>query len=226
MNAVGIADNRARDLKQKAIEERKLITCTALKGKCAKLYSARQGFKINVLGPRREDCMSDAGGPAIYMKYGTIKGDATQIVTGDNWLKGGKLERDGWVNISDFKWNVDRQITTRAGSSNTRDPKHAAIKEFYVKKEAELNVDAAARCDLLCHKGVSCTIIFVRTAKPGKVYLQYFFSNVFITHIDLSVELKGRQVEVIQMNFAKVEMAFSPSDEGNCSSGLSASNMS
>ena len=41
---------------------------------------------------------------------------------------------------------------------------------------------------------------------PGEVYMQYKFSNVFITNIKVTLE-KEIPMETLEINFTKVEMA-------------------
>ena len=153
---------------------------------------------------------------AVYMKFGTISGDATQKVGGGDLIKDlAQLEEQGWINISDFKWSVERTITTRTGSQgSTRDPKQPTLHEISVKKEADRAT--AQLLNAICYNNNSeaCTVIFVKTGNPSEVYMQYKFSNVFIT--DIHIDLDGEKpVETLKINFTKVEMAHLSSGTSN-----------
>ena len=143
---------------------------------------------------------------AIFMKYGSFNGDATQA--------GFK----GWINISDFKWQVKRPITTKSGSqSHTYDPKQQPdIHMVTVKKETDSAT--APLLDAMCNKNKAekCTIIFVTTGNPGRVYLQYKLSNALLANYKIDFDSKGENiVETLEINFTKVEMAHLSSDTTN-----------
>lgn len=153
---------------------------------------------------------------AMYMKFGSITGDATQKVNGKDLIKDpAYLEEQGWFNISELHWTIDRQITTRSGSQGSaRDPKQPSIKDFTIKKEADKAT--AQLLNTICYNNnaETCTIIFVKTGNPGEVFMQYKFSNVFITNITITLDGE-KLVETVQINFTKVEMAHLSSDTTN-----------
>jgi type VI secretion system secreted protein Hcp len=143
---------------------------------------------------------------AIFMKYGSFNGDAT--------LAG----FEGWINISDFKWQVIRSITTRSGSQgNTYDPKQQPdIHTITVKKETDSAT--APLLDAMCNKNKAekCTIVFVRTGDSGQAYLQYKLSNALLANYKIDLDSKEENiVETLEINFTKVEMAHLSSDETN-----------
>jgi type VI secretion system Hcp family effector len=143
---------------------------------------------------------------AIYMKYGSIMGDATQAGF------------DGWINVIHFEWLIDWQITTRAGvQGNTRDAKRPKIGEFTIKKEAD-----GASTDLVAaictsNKPETCTITFVRTGGidipliglhiPDK-FVEFKFDGALITHFDTSAGLgeSERPIEVFKFNFTEFKL--------------------
>ena len=153
---------------------------------------------------------------AVYMKFGSIAGDATQKVGGGYLIKDfARLEAPGWISISDFHWEIDRKITTRSGSQgNARDPKQPGVKEITVKKEADKATTELLKAICYNNNSETCTIIFVKTGDPGEVYMQYKFSNVFITNIKVTLE-KEIPMETLEINFTKVEMAHLSSDTSN-----------
>jgi type VI secretion system secreted protein Hcp len=143
---------------------------------------------------------------AIFMKYGSFNGDATQAGF------------EGWINISDFHWQVVRSITTRSGSQgNTYDPKQQPdIHTITVKKETDSAT--APLLDAMCNKNKAekCTIMFVRTGNPGQAYLQYKLSNALISTYKIDLDsTEGNLAETLEINFTKVEMAHLSSDTTN-----------
>jgi type VI secretion system Hcp family effector len=153
---------------------------------------------------------------AAYMKFGGIKGDATQEVGGRVLIKDPAfLEKQGWISISEFKWIIDRKITTRTGAhGGTRDSKQPHIDIFTVKKEADRATSELLTAICSSNNSNTCTIIFLKTGDPGEVYMQYRFSNVFITNIIIDFTAE-KHTETLQINFTKVEMAHLSSDTTN-----------
>jgi type VI secretion system secreted protein Hcp len=164
---------------------------------------------------------------AAYMKFGGIKGDATQDVGSRIMIKDEKgkvlikdpafLKEHGWINISDFSWSITRSLTHRSGSQgNLRDPLQPSVDEITVKKDPDHATSRLLRA--ICYAGnnnaETCTIIFVRTGNPGEVYMHYKLANVFITDIHIKLE-DERPVETLKINFTKVEMAHLSSDVTN-----------
>jgi type VI secretion system secreted protein Hcp len=143
---------------------------------------------------------------AIYMKYGSIKGDATHAGF------------DGWINVIHFEWLIDWQIANRAAvQGNTRDARRPKIGEFTIKKEAD-----GASTDLLAaictsNKPETCTITFVRTGGidipliglfiPDK-YVEYQFNAALITHFDTNAGLgeAERPIETFKFNFTEFKL--------------------
>jgi type VI secretion system Hcp family effector len=157
---------------------------------------------------------------AAYMKFGTITGDATQKVGGRILIKDPAfLEEQGWISISEFKWVIDRKITTRSGAhGSTRDSKQPAVETFTVNKEADKATSQLLTSICFNNNAETCTIVFVKTGSPGEVYMQYRFSNVFITNINnayVATHEGEHHTETLTINFTKVEMAHLSSDTTN-----------
>jgi type VI secretion system Hcp family effector len=144
---------------------------------------------------------------AIFMKYGSFDGDAT--------LAG----FEGWINISDFKWQVKRSITTKSGSQgNTYDPKQQPdIHAITVNKETDSATGPLL--DAMCNKNKAekCTITFVRTGDPpGQGYLECKLSNALITDYKINLDPTDKSpMETLEINFTKVEMKHWSSDMTN-----------
>jgi type VI secretion system secreted protein Hcp len=162
---------------------------------------------------------------AIYMRFDSIPGDATQIVGGHDLTKDSKdpatLQKQGWININVFAWKIDRKLTTRTPGSHgkSRDPtQQASVDEITVKKEADSATVPLMKAICNNKDSDTCTIIWVKTGgedhAPAQVYMEYKLSNVFIVEINVALEGE-RHVETLKLNFTKVEMAFLASDTAN-----------
>jgi type VI secretion system Hcp family effector len=139
------------------------------------------------------------------MKYGSIKGDATQAGFG------------GWINIIHFEWKIDWQITTRAGVKVTRDAKRPKIDEITVKKEADGASPGLLAALCTSNKPETCTISFVRTGGidipliglhiPDK-YVEFQFNGALITHFgaDAGVGEAERPIETFKFNFMEFKL--------------------
>jgi type VI protein secretion system component Hcp len=147
----------------------------------------------------------------IYMKFGNIEGDATQIVPG----------RDtGWIPLESFGWGLDSSITTKAGTggSPNRAPKNPKLHDITVTKDVDLS--SIALLSTLCtdEKGQDCTIVFVRTGDPGKVYLQYDLKKTLIKTLTVGGPGKhgdARPDETLILSFTEVTVHVWQLEEDN-----------
>jgi type VI secretion system Hcp family effector len=141
---------------------------------------------------------------AIYMKYGSIMGDAT--AAGFQY----------WINIHHFNWPLNRSVTNKAvshGHGHTWEASRPKMQPFVVKKEID-----AASTELLvamcCStKPECCTIAFVRTGLE-EAYAEYTFYESLITAMDTWGEA-DRPIETITFAFAAVEVVIYPSGKKN-----------
>ena len=148
----------------------------------------------------------------IYMKFGTIDGDATQIVrcsAGDPTPK--VLKQTGWIPLESFDWSIASAITTKAGNagSPTRGPKNPDVRDIVVKKRTDLSSGDLLR--ILCEdtKGQDCTIVFVRTGDPGEIYLQYELKNTLIKELKWGecTREEDRPHETLTLTFTDLMMS-------------------
>lgn len=152
------------------------------------------------------------------MKFGSIMGEATQKVSGADLIAdSAELEKHGWIGISGFKWDISRKITVKSGSQGkTSDPLQPSLSEITVNKDAD-----NATWQLLnsiCYNSSpdTCTVIFVKTGNPGEVYMQYKFSNAFITKVSIDLDPQDKSpVETLMISFTKVEMVHYSSNRSN-----------
>ena len=135
---------------------------------------------------------------AIYLKYGSIKGDVTTDGLKD------------WIELHSFQWGVGRGISSAARGSKTREGSEPSISEVVVTKMLDtaspnLFIDAVAG-----EMNTEATIKLTSTIK-NKVdtYLQYVLSNTGLSGYSISSG-GDRPTESLSLNFTKVVWTFTP----------------
>ena len=141
---------------------------------------------------------------AIYMKFGSIDGDATLQAY------------DDWINISYFEWHVDWPITTRAAvKADLRGGKHPALSFITVKKHADSASPGLLNAVCRSNTPRMCGFHFIRTDDIGYCYMEYRFYEALIIHWQMSTGEDGVPAEEVHISFTAFEMSFYPADEEN-----------
>jgi type VI secretion system Hcp family effector len=125
------------------------------------------------------------------MKYGNIKGDATQH---------GFVE---WINLDHFHWEVNRSVA-----------KQPELGPFDITKEADsatTELLIATCCNSTPEK---CTISFVRTGED-KAFIEYIFYDSLITKIAAVTGQDGRPAETITFEYTAVEVTVAGINKSN-----------
>ena len=143
----------------------------------------------------------------IYMKYGDIKGDATQ----DGF--------EHWINIPGFSWEaVFRQIRTETGKGRNREQSQPHVKRIRVQKEVDHASGPLYKSLVTVPTAQECTIAFVRTDEGGETYLEYTLHDTLLQNLTLSGE-GDRAVETWVLDFTKIKISVKQLSEANVSSG-------
>jgi type VI secretion system secreted protein Hcp len=153
---------------------------------------------------------------AIYMKYGNIKGDATQS------------DHEDWINIDDFTWQIDWNIQNRASidaKNNTRDGAHPTIGNIMVKKTADGATTHLLKAITNPEKlnGEHCIIRFLLTSlltgtdhdAKRQPFLEYILYDTLITQIQMHADANSRPTETITLNFTAVAVNLWSLDRSN-----------
>jgi type VI secretion system secreted protein Hcp len=140
----------------------------------------------------------------IYMKFGDIKGDATQ--------EGFKQ----WINISSFQWNgaVSREIRTHTGKGRNREQGQPRIKQIQIKKEVDHASGPLYKSLVSVPLATDCTIAFVRTDEGGATFLEYNLTDTLLAKLDLSGD-KNRAGETWTLDFTKIKISVKQLSEAN-----------
>lgn len=143
----------------------------------------------------------------IYMKYGNIKGDATQ---------------EGfqhWINVSTFSWSnaVTRVIKTQTGKGRNREQGQPQIKQIVINKEVDHASGPLYKSLVTVPQAKECTIAFVRTDEGGESYLEYKLTDTLLAKLSLTGEGE-RAIETWTLDFTKVKISVKQLNEANESS--------
>jgi type VI secretion system Hcp family effector len=142
----------------------------------------------------------------IYMKYGSIQGDATQ----DGFEK--------WINLTTFEWEaVARDITTQTGRGRNREQSQPHVKRIKVKKEVDHASGPLYKALCTVPKAEECKIAFVRTDEGGEKYLEYTLTDTLLQAFTIQGH-QERAVETWTLDFTEVAIEVKQLDEANVSS--------
>jgi type VI secretion system secreted protein Hcp len=143
----------------------------------------------------------------IYMKYGDIKGDATQEGF------------EHWINISSFHWDaVTRDIKTQTGKGRNREQSQPHVRRITVTKEVDHASGPLYKSLVTVPQAKPCTIAFVRTDEGGETYLEYNLTDALLQHLSISGD-DNRASETWTLDFTKIKVSVKQLSEANVASG-------
>src|ERR1051326_3150332 len=136
---------------------------------------------------------------SIFFWYGgDVQGDATH--------EGYK----GWIEITDFGWEINREITTRSGSAVNREAKEPRIGNVFMSKPIDSSSARLAKEGPRDKQGRDVKISFVATDAEGQgqEYLALKLYNALISKLDIRCSADGRPTEQLRIDFTKYEQTF------------------
>lgn len=139
---------------------------------------------------------------ALFMKFGDIKGSATEE------------HHKEWISINSFQFGVGRGISSPTGASADREASLPSVSEIVVTKEQDASSGPLFNQALGLADSVDVTIDFISTGKEDTPYLQYLLTDVLISGFSQSSG-GDRPSESLSLNFTKIEMKIAGSDPGN-----------
>ncbi|MCC5986217.1 MAG: type VI secretion system tube protein Hcp [Pararhodobacter sp.] len=135
---------------------------------------------------------------AIYMKFGSIKGDATHE------------EHKDWLTIDSLQWGAGRGIMTPSGSTRNREASEPSVSEITVTKSMDSSSPSFFTEALTGNKGAEVKINLVSTGSPGRVFATYTLSDALVSGYNMSSG-GDRPSESISINFSKIQFKYIPS---------------
>lgn len=139
---------------------------------------------------------------AIYVKYGSIKGDATHE------------DHKEWLDVGSLQWGVGRAIMTPSGSSKNREASEPSVSEVTITKQMDASSTSFFTEAVTGVKGTEVKIDLVSTGNPGRTYATYTLSDALVSGYSMSSG-GDRPSESISINFAKIEFKYVPTQTEN-----------
>ena len=163
---------------------------------------ARRGARIGTgRGIRSETIM------AIFLKYGDIKGETTQVT------------HKGWIELSSFQFGVGRGISSGVGGGGKRESSAPSVSEISVTKTLDVSSTLLLK-HALGEPAVIAKIEVTQTDNNGKhvSYQKYELTNTLISGYSISSGGE-RPSESFSLNFTKFDSEYLTIDDKFASKG-------
>lgn len=133
---------------------------------------------------------------AIYLKYGDIKGEATQVTHKD------------WIEVSSFSFGVGRGISTGTAGGSKRESSAPSVSEITLTKTMDIASPLLLK-EALGGKAVTVKIEMTQTdSKATHVSFQkYILTDVLISGYSISSG-GDRPSESLSLNFTKFDSEY------------------
>lgn len=139
---------------------------------------------------------------SIYVKYGKLKGDATDA------------DHKEWLTVSSLQWGVGRAIMTPTGAAANREASQPSVSEVTITKTMDQSSTGFFTEAVTGVKGTEVEIDLVSTGNPGRVYAKYKLYDALVSGYSMSTG-GDRPSESISINFSKIEFKYIPSKTEN-----------
>lgn len=141
---------------------------------------------------------------AIYMKYGSIKGDVTTEGFKD------------YIEVNSFQWGVGRGIAMQSGSGEGRESSLPSLSEVTINKEYDIASPDLLK-EALSGNVKDVTFVFTRTGTGGsgaQEYLKVELKDTIMSGLSLSSG-GDKPSESISLNYSQVSFTSKPmKDDG------------
>lgn len=139
----------------------------------------------------------------IYLEYEGIKGDVTES---------GHKE---WIEIHSLSWGISRMIDTRVGAAALREQASPNVGEITVSKETDSS-SVPLFMESTVGKAKKVLVHFTKTGTGAQdVFLTFELTKCLVSGYSISGGGEGRPSESVSLNFAKVEVKYTPFDDNN-----------
>lgn len=142
----------------------------------------------------------------IYMKFGDIKGDATQEGF------------EHWINVTGFQWNpaVHRDVNTHTGRGRNREQGQPQVTNITITKEVDHASGPLYKSLMTTPKAQECKLAFIRTDEGGETYLSYTLTDTLLAGVTIKGE-HDRAHETWLLDFTEIAVEVKQLDEQNVS---------
>lgn len=133
---------------------------------------------------------------AIFLKYGSIKGETTQVTHKD------------WIEINSMQFGVGRGISSGVGGGSKREATAPSVSEITLTKTMDICSNLILK-EALGGKAVDVKIEVTQTDNSGKhvAYLKYVLTNTLISGYSLSSG-GDRPSESLSLSFTKIDSEY------------------
>ncbi|MGF1461687.1 MAG: Hcp family type VI secretion system effector [Maricaulaceae bacterium] len=139
---------------------------------------------------------------AIYLKYGSVKGDATQ------------QNHKDWIMVDSIQFGVGRAISTPVGQAVNREASEPSLSEVTLTKSFDVSSHELFGLSLVGIKGDKATIDFASTNAGGQNVMQIVLYEAVVSSYSFSSGGDAAS-ESFSLNFTKIEYNASPLDVDN-----------
>ncbi len=133
---------------------------------------------------------------AIFLKYGAITGETTQVT------------HKQWIEISSFQWGVSRGISSGVGGDSKRESTAPSVSEIVLTKTFDISSPLILK-EALGGKSVDVKIELTQTDNSGKhvAYQKYVLTDTLISGYSISSG-GARPSESLSLSFTKVDSEY------------------
>ena len=133
---------------------------------------------------------------AIFLKYGDIKGETTQLTHKD------------WIEISSFQFGVGRGISSGVGGGSKREATAPSVSEITLTKTMDIASPLILK-EAIGGKSVTAKIELTQTDNSGKhvAYQKYILTDTLVSGYSLSSG-GDRPSESLSLNFTKIDSEY------------------
>lgn len=133
---------------------------------------------------------------AIFLKYGSIKGETTQ------------LTHKEWIEVNSFQFGVGRGISMGVGGGSKREATAPSVSEIVLTKSFDVSSPLLLK-EAIGGKAVEVKIEMTQTDSSGKhvSYQKYILSDTLISGYSISSG-GDRPSESISLNFGKIDSEY------------------
>ena len=133
---------------------------------------------------------------AIFLKYGDLKGETTQLTHKD------------WIEIHSFQFGVGRGISSGVGGGSKREASAPSVSEITMTKTFDLSSPLLLK-EAVGGKAVTAKIELTQTDNSGKhvSFQKYILTNTLISGYSISSG-GDRPSESVSLNFTKFDSEY------------------
>jgi len=138
---------------------------------------------------------------AIFLKYGEIKGETTQ------------LTHKEWIEVNSFQFGVGRGISSGVGGGSKREASAPSVSEVTISKTFDISSPLLLK-DAVGGKAVTAKIEITQTDDSGKhvAFQKFILTNTLISSYSVS-SAGDRPGESLSLNFTKIDSEYLDIDD-------------